>query len=310
MSSFKPYSAGIGSVDWTQAFERAEEYLGAKSNRPLQNNTRLVRVTTDAISVVLHNTSVVTYHRSGEFTIYGGGWNSVTTKARIREWSPIRSLYSVDGAWVVGHTGETTAPRVQKCRTCKGRARWMETDYCYGKRYVWDGPTNQGYQPCEHGQTERHATGESERACYRCNATGTVDYGSKPVPITVTASQAFTVDTEGTYLGLADPVHAPMNGYPPSAKYSHSSGYYGHSFPYNPPASSSTPDTYGAELVDSLAEILPNVRAMVRHPVTTSPVTLERAIVSLNDSHGWTRERIAEWLETLDLDLRFPVSTD
>jgi hypothetical protein len=32
--------------------------------------------------------------------------------------------------------------------------------------------------------------------------------------------------------------------------------------------------------------------------------------VSLNDSHGWTRERIAEWLETLDLDLRFPVSTD
>lgn len=33
--------------------------------------------------------------------------------------------------------------------------------------------------------------------------------------------------------------------------------------------------------------------------------TLANCIVHLNDSHEWTRERIADWLDTLDLDLSF-----
>lgn len=29
-------------------------------------------------------------------------------------------------------------------------------------------------------------------------------------------------------------------------------------------------------------------------------------VIHLNDQHGWTREEIADWLETLDVDLSFP----
>jgi hypothetical protein len=40
-------------------------------------------------------------------------------------------------------------------------------------------------------------------------------------------------------------------------------------------------------------------------------------IIHLNDTHhpstaidGWSRERIADWLETLDVDLRFPTPAE
>jgi len=42
-----------------------------------------------------------------------------------------------------------------------------------------------------------------------------------------------------------------------------------------------------------------------------STATLLSVIVHLNDRHTWTRERIADWLETLDFDLSMtPISTD
>jgi hypothetical protein len=297
-STFNPR----GSGDWSQAFTRAETYLGNKGNRPLQNNTRLIRADADAIAVVLHNTAVVTYRRDGTFVIYGGGWNSVTTKDRIRGWSPANPHSDGSGGWVVGYTGELTAARVQKCRSCKGRGRWMAADYCYGRTYAphaVDGMWRHETRPCEHGQTERHATGESERVCYRCDGAGRVDYGSKPVPVTVTASDPFTVDSSGTYRGLADVVHAPSNGYPPSK----STTYSG----WNYVPAASTPDTYGAELVDSLAAVLPDIRARVANPVSGLVYELSSVVIDLNDSRGWTREQIADWLDTLDLDLRFPV---
>lgn len=37
---------------------------------------------------------------------------------------------------------------------------------------------------------------------------------------------------------------------------------------------------------------------------------LRKVIVHLNDAHRWTREQIADWLETLDVDLRFPDPVD
>lgn len=30
-------------------------------------------------------------------------------------------------------------------------------------------------------------------------------------------------------------------------------------------------------------------------------------VIHLNDDHDWTRERIADWLETLDIDMTFKV---
>lgn len=40
-----------------------------------------------------------------------------------------------------------------------------------------------------------------------------------------------------------------------------------------------------------------------------SPWTLRTIIVDLNDRAKWTREQIADWLDTLDLDLQFPTPT-
>ncbi|URQ04714.1 hypothetical protein SEA_EMMA1919_108 [Streptomyces phage Emma1919] len=61
---------------------------------------------------------------------------------------------------------------------------------------------------------------------------------------------------------------------------------------------------------DERVNLLPGVREKVKHPVTGSENTLERVIISLNDQHKWTREEIADWLDTLDIDLTFKVEVD
>lgn len=298
-----------------EAFRKAETFLAggkSKTDRPVANNTRLRRVDADTIALVFHQTAVVTYHRDGRFTIYGGGWNSVTTKARIRTYSPVRHLFSVSGEWVVGYTGELTPPRVQKCRTCKGRGRWVEPDYCYGPRYcytAWEGhpckhgSTTGGHRPdtCEHGHTARHTIGESERVCYRCKGEGRTDYGSKRIPILVSPSCAFTVDDTGAYVGEAATPDAPGSGYAPVK---HTAPSYTPSYSYGPTYAS------GDTIVSTLATLVPAVRAEVRHPVTGDMAPVHAVIVSLNDSHRWTREQVADWLDTLDVDLRFPAGPD
>lgn len=50
---------------------------------------------------------------------------------------------------------------------------------------------------------------------------------------------------------------------------------------------------------------LPGVNEMVKNPVTGDKMTLMRVIIYLNDNERWTREQIADWLDTLDIDLRF-----
>lgn len=52
-------------------------------------------------------------------------------------------------------------------------------------------------------------------------------------------------------------------------------------------------------------DILPGVNEVVKHPVTGDKRTIEYIIINLNDSHMWTRDQIADWLETLDVDLTF-----
>lgn len=62
----------------------------------------------------------------------------------------------------------------------------------------------------------------------------------------------------------------------------------------------------GNSIIDELADAIPAVRANVKHPIENEQQTLAKVIISLNDSYDWTREQIADWLDTLDLDLKFP----
>jgi DNA helicase TIP49 (TBP-interacting protein) len=83
-----------------RTYQDAAEYLGAKSDRPLANNTRLQRRDDGAIAVRLHSTDVVIYRQDGTAELYTGGWRTVTTKDRINTFSPAR-VYAERGRWYV-----------------------------------------------------------------------------------------------------------------------------------------------------------------------------------------------------------------
>lgn len=57
--------------------------------------------------------------------------------------------------------------------------------------------------------------------------------------------------------------------------------------------------------LSSLSKQLPGVNEHVKHPVDGTIGTLWYIIQNLNDSHKWTRNRIADWIETLDIDTEF-----
>lgn len=88
-------------------YQEFEEYLGKKTERPMpkslsyRNHTRLVRVSDDAIAIRQHETEIVTLHRDNTYELNSGGWRTVTTKARMNEFTPFR-IFSKRGVWYVG----------------------------------------------------------------------------------------------------------------------------------------------------------------------------------------------------------------
>lgn len=58
-----------------------------------------------------------------------------------------------------------------------------------------------------------------------------------------------------------------------------------------------------------LSKALPALQVEVLSPCEQHAWSseLEAVIIHLNDTHKWSREQIADWLDTLDVDLAFPV---
>lgn len=57
-----------------------------------------------------------------------------------------------------------------------------------------------------------------------------------------------------------------------------------------------------------LSKALPALSKQVLSPCDHDGVDLlEAVIIHLNDRHKWSREQIADWLDSLDVDLAFPV---
>ena len=72
----------------------------ADAGKPIANNTRLFERDGGKFGIVYHNTEVVTINPDGTFTLANGGYNTVTTIERIREYAPVhRTLFSVKGDW-------------------------------------------------------------------------------------------------------------------------------------------------------------------------------------------------------------------
>jgi len=67
------------------------------------------------------------------------------------------------------------------------------------------------------------------------------------------------------------------------------------------------PDT-GSIVQKNLKKLFPALKEIVTCPVCAKldkdrSSTLDRMIIHLNDEHRWTREEVADWLESLDIDL-------
>lgn len=389
----------FGPYPYAEAFTLAEAFLSkgrSRFERPIASNTTLVRTGEDDIAIVLHSTAVVTYHRDGTMTIFGGGWNTVTTKARIREFSPAHPGSNGKGGWHVGVTGQITPSKIQKCRTCKHRGTWIEPVVCWGPRHThygspdnwcggaqevydvpyagsgdwdahwqsrriqacahgWHGTRGHHTKPCAHGSWSQHQTGTREASCYRCNGTGMQDYGSKPVEIAgVDASTPYLVDAAGKFLtsdvgrptthrmpdpmvvaaqkkaqaewqaakathdaylaspeGIAETMAKQQAHVQAQADQAKADAAYFASPEYAAKQAAQAEATkykYGSEVTTRLGAVLPNIYALAKHPVDGNMQKVNSCIISLNDTHHWSREKIADWLDTLDLDLRFPAA--
>lgn len=78
-----------------------------KERRPLANNTHLYRMKPDGSSagqwhyaVKLYNTFILRIYANNCHHVSAGGWQTVTTKARLNKYSPAR-VYSAKGSWWV-----------------------------------------------------------------------------------------------------------------------------------------------------------------------------------------------------------------
>ncbi len=61
-----------------------------------------------------------------------------------------------------------------------------------------------------------------------------------------------------------------------------------------------------------LIEVIPALQQGASYPIegsVSSLLPVSTIVLLLNDAARWSREEIADWLESLDLDLSFPVES-
>jgi len=94
--------------------------LAQTRKRKLANNTYLECNPDGSFGIRLHSTQVVIYHADGRIELQSGGWQTVTTKARMNEFSPL-SIGSDRGVWYVNDRGMYATP-----------GRWTQVPYADG----------------------------------------------------------------------------------------------------------------------------------------------------------------------------------
>lgn len=71
-----------------------------KDTRKIGNNTYAEILYDGSVGIKLHNTYVVKINPNGTYTLNSGGWQTVTTKDRINQYSPKR-VYQKDFQWYI-----------------------------------------------------------------------------------------------------------------------------------------------------------------------------------------------------------------
>jgi hypothetical protein len=72
-------------------YSELAEYLTKgknKDNRPIANNTRVIRRAENMIAIRLHNTDIITFYENGAIGLNSNGWTTITTKDRMNRFTP------------------------------------------------------------------------------------------------------------------------------------------------------------------------------------------------------------------------------
>jgi hypothetical protein len=79
-------------------FDDCKIILGKRSKKKLRLNTTLSQKDDNTYVVCFYNTDIVEIRDDGTYTLNHGGWMTVTTKARINEYSP-GYISQKNGVW-------------------------------------------------------------------------------------------------------------------------------------------------------------------------------------------------------------------
>jgi hypothetical protein len=82
------------------AFDQMASARSKANGKPVAHNTRLYDNGDGSYRLRYHNTDIITFNHDGSYSLANGGWNTVTTIQRIREYSPAHVI-SVKGEWYV-----------------------------------------------------------------------------------------------------------------------------------------------------------------------------------------------------------------
>lgn len=75
------------------------------NRRKVGNNTYAEILHDNSVGIMLHSTYVVKIHPDDTYTLQTGGWQTVTTKDRINQYSPVR-VYQRKYEWFVKVNGK------------------------------------------------------------------------------------------------------------------------------------------------------------------------------------------------------------
>lgn len=75
------------------------------NRRKVGNNTYAEILHDNSVGIMLHSTYVVKIHEDNTYTLQTGGWQTVTTKDRINQYSPVR-VYQRNYEWFVKINGK------------------------------------------------------------------------------------------------------------------------------------------------------------------------------------------------------------
>jgi hypothetical protein len=158
-----------------------------------------------------------------------------------------------------------------------GYQSYWHTDSGYSPQWV---PADHEYLPVEH-----------VNPCWRCHGEGRCDYGSKAITTPWGGVGTIHLDATGKVLDgsggqyVKTPKHT--DAWPPgTAKYE-------------------APPTQPT-IESQLRAVFPALAVIARCPACESTrVDVGNLVIHLNDKHSWTREAIADHLESTDIDLTF-----